>query len=543
MTKQMTLSVELTGKDTNDIDESLVLTRLNSYSPNASAILLMHGWGASSDVWHDCIESLRIHYDIYLLDLPGHGSNTDSSFLSVDHFIEQFTRQHLSAMPKRFAIIGWSLGGLLASLLAQQCSDRITALVTIATNRSFVRHDNWPQAMPAAVFKKFYQQLNNNDRDAVLSRFYILQTQGAPSVRADLKRVKTLLSDSTYGDKALQQGLNWLADFDLLLCWNNLSVPTLHQFGAYDNLVPCAVAETLAAQYPSSDIKIFEHSAHLPFISERDHWLASTINFIRASDLQPIIDKREIEKSFSNAAENYDSIAAFQHAVGQKLMACLPEKNMNRVLDLGAGTGYFSAALRQRYPAADRFEVDISARMLACCQSRNIDTVQVQADIESLPFLSQSFDLIYSSLSIQWCHDLEKVFQGIADSLSVGGVAVLTTLVDGSLVELKQAWASVDNAVHVNEFECEATLKASCEKAGLSVQQWSIEDDVQTFSTMRDAIRSVKDIGAHNMHPGRPKGLMGKNKYRQFVSTYNALRTEEGQWPLTYRVLYMVLQK
>ena len=62
MTKQMTLTAEPAGEDTNDIDMSLVLTRINSYSANASAILLMHGWGASSDIWHDCIESLRIHY-------------------------------------------------------------------------------------------------------------------------------------------------------------------------------------------------------------------------------------------------------------------------------------------------------------------------------------------------------------------------------------------------------------------------------------------------------------------------------------------------
>ena len=543
MTKRMTLSAEPNTEYANDIDKSLVMTRINSYSANASAILLMHGWGASSDIWNDCIESLRIHFDIYILDLPGHGLNADSSFVHAEDFVEHFTRQHFSAMPQKFAIIGWSLGGLLASLLAQKFSKRITALITIATNRSFVCHDDWLQAMPANVFDDFYQQLNKNDRAAVLNRFYALQVKDSASVRVDLKRLKKLLCDSVYGDKGLQCGLRWLADYDLLSCWDELSVPTLHQFGAHDNLVPRTAAELLTRQYPNSEINIFENSAHLPFISEREDWLVSTVSFIKKNESQLIIDKREIEKSFSNAADNYDSIAVFQHAVGQKLMAYLPEGNVNRVLDLGAGTGYFSAALRQRYPAADRFEVDISARMLAFCQSRDVDAFQVQADIESLPFLSQSFDLIYSSLSIQWCHDLDKVFQGIADSLSVGGVAVLTTLVDGSLAELKQAWASVDNAVHVNEFECEATLKSSCEKSGLSVQQWSVEDDMQTFSTMRDLIRSVKDIGAHNMHPGRPKGLMGKNKYRQFVNTYNALRTERGQWPLTYRILYMVLQK
>ncbi|HCX27051.1 MAG TPA: hypothetical protein DHT34_04980, partial [Cellvibrionales bacterium] len=111
MTKRMTLSAEPNTEYANDIDKLLVMTRINSYSANASAILLMHGWGASSDIWNDCIESLRIHFDIYILDLPGHGLNADSSFVHAEDFVEHFTRQHFSAMPQKFAIIGWSLGG------------------------------------------------------------------------------------------------------------------------------------------------------------------------------------------------------------------------------------------------------------------------------------------------------------------------------------------------------------------------------------------------------------------------------------------------
>jgi malonyl-CoA O-methyltransferase len=543
MTIAMTVGAEKINENTNDIDKSLVLRRIDSDNANASAILLIHGWGSSSEIWNDCIELLRKQFDIYLLDLPGHGLNIDASFASADDFVKQFARQHLPTMPKRFSIIGWSLGGLLASLLAQQFSNHITALVTIATNCSFVSHDDWPQAMPANVFNNFYQQLNTNEQAVVLGRFFALQTQGVPSTRKDLKYIKELLRDAVYCHNGLQQGLNWLADYDLLSCWDELALPTLRQFGAHDNLVPRAAAELLAKRYPNNQLEVFDGSSHLPFISERDNWLASTVDFIQSSESQVIIDKREIEKSFSNAADSYDSIAVFQHAVGKNLLTFLPEADVRRVLDLGAGTGYFSTALRQCYPPADIVEVDISSRMLARCQSRAVDNFQVQADIESLPFSPQSFDIIFSSLSIQWCHDLEKVFQDIADSLSVGGVAVLTTLVDGSLSELKEAWSSVDDAVHVNEFESEAALKDSCEKSGLKFQQWLVEDDMQTFSSIRDLIRSVKDIGAHNMHPGRPKGLMGKNKYRQFVSAYNTLRTEEGAWPLTYRVLYMVLQK
>ena len=532
-----------------DMDISLTLTRIDSYSSNASALLLVHGWGASSDIWRDCIESLRVDFDIYLLDLPGHGLNSDLSFFTIEEFINQFAKQFLlspyrdSVLPQKFSIIAWSLGGLFASLLAQQFAERVSALVTIATNRSFVSCENWPQAMPAALFEKFSQQLIESEFAAALSRFYVLQTQGAASARKDLKNIKKLLCDSLHCAHGLQKSLSWLSDYDLFSCWDTLNVPVLRQFGAHDNLVPCDAAKLMANQYPKDRLEIFENSAHLPFITERDSWLFSTVNFINANSEKAIINKQAIAQSFSNAAKDYDSLAVFQHLVGEKLMACLPTGEVSRVLDLGAGTGYFSSALRQRYSTADIVEVDISAAMLASCQSRAVDNFQVQADIESLPFCPQSFDIIYSSLSIQWCHNFDKVFKNVADSLVDGGVAVLTTLVDGSLFELKEAWASVDDAVHVNVFETEKKLKHICEQLGLNLQQWLVEDDVQIFSTMRHLIRSVKDIGAHNMHPDRPKGLMGKNKYHQFVSAYDALRTGDDKLPLTYRVLYMVLQK
>ncbi len=532
-------------------DKDMSLTRVHSYSPNASALLLVHGWGASGDIWRDCIECLRVDFEIYLFDLPGHGLNSEVSFSTIEAFINQFAKQFLlsssnnTVLPQKFSIVAWSLGGLFASLLAQQFSNRVSALVTIATNRSFVSCDSWPQAMPADLFEKFSQQLSESETqcEAVLSRFYALQTQGVASARKDLKNIKALLCDALHCAHGLRQGLSWLADYDLFSCWDALDVPVLRQFGAHDSLVPCDAAKLMVDLYPNDAVKIFENSAHLPFITERDNWLLSTINFIKASSVKAIINKQAIAKSFSDAAQSYDSLAVFQHSVGKKLMSFLPADNVNRVLDLGAGTGYFSSALRQRYSTADIVEVDISSAMLASCQSRAVDSFQVQADIELLPFCPQSFDIIFSSLSIQWCHDLDKVFKNVADSLVDGGMVVLTTLADGSLFELKKAWASVDDAVHVNVFESEKHIRQCCEQSGLNLQHWLVEDDVQRFSTMRHLIRSVKDIGAHNMHPDRPKGLMGKNKYHQFVSAYDALRTDDDKLPLTYRVLYMVVQK
>ena len=76
-------------------------------------------------------------------------------------------------------------------------------------------------------------------------------------------------------------------------------------------------------------------------------------------------DKRQVAASFSRAAESYDSVAALQRNVGQQLLAQLPAAiRPARWLDLGSGTGYFSRALGERFPASQGVAVDIAEGML-----------------------------------------------------------------------------------------------------------------------------------------------------------------------------------
>lgn len=520
---------------------------------SAPSILLLHGFAASSAIWRDCIDSLQQQFNIYLLDLPGHGFNAATGFSSLDKFIDEFAEQLLTKLPPAFSIIGWSLGGVVASLIAERYSSRVCCLITIATNQLFIGSKQWPSAMEPAEFNQFVERLGQSDAEAdlnkqsVLQRFYVLQTRGAVKSSQDLRAIKRLLADEVFTGSGLRQALQDLSAYDLTECWSGLAMPVMHQYGANDQLVPRNASVDIAARHTKHSVKVFDNSSHLPFVSERESWLTSTTEFIYKHTINTI-DKNDIALSFSKAADTYDTVAEFQHQTGERLLSLLPDHSVSRVLDLGVGTGYFSSSLRVSYPTARMVELDISARMLELCKHRSVEShdlqrTQVQADIEALPFQAQCFDLIFSNLSIQWCHDLDNVFYGIANNLADGGTAILTTLVDGSLHELKQAWSAVDDAVHVNAFTSEQTVQASCLRAGLSASQWLVEDNTQSFATMAELIRSVKDIGAHNMHPGRPKGLMGKNKYRRFINAYERLQLPTGQFPLSYRVLYMVLRK
>ncbi len=71
----------------------------------------------------------------------------------------------------------------------------------------------------------------------------------------------------------------------------------------------------------------------------------------------------------------------------------------------------------------------------------------VVADAESLPFEDASFDYVFSSLALQWCIDLSYPLREIRRILTANGKGCFSTLVDGSLRELRDSWAKL---THIN---------------------------------------------------------------------------------------------
>ena len=86
---------------------------------------------------------------------------------------------------------------------------------------------------------------------------------------------------------------------------------------------------------------------------------------------QHSIDKQLVRRAFDRAADTYDAVAALQNEVGDRLIERLDYIRLQprRILDLGAGTGLFTAALLKRYRKADVIALDIAERMLQRVQA------------------------------------------------------------------------------------------------------------------------------------------------------------------------------
>lgn len=257
--------------------------------------------------------------------------------------------------------------------------------------------------------------------------------------------------------------------------------------------------------------------------------------------------RQQIRAAFDAAADSYDEVAVLQREVADRLLERLDVLRIQprRILDLGSGTGYASHALHRRYPQAEIVALDLSHAMLQRTRQRFSRWQRLRGrclsccgDGQSLPFADGSFDMIFSSLTLQWCNDLARTFGEFRRVLRPGGVVQFTTLGPDTLKELRASWAAVDEQVHVNRFLDLHDVGDAMLGAGLAEPVLDMEHLTLTYTECMALMRDLKGIGAHNINPGRHPGLTGKRRLQGMMAAYENFRRSDGLLPASYEVIY-----
>ncbi|NIG87639.1 malonyl-ACP O-methyltransferase BioC [Serratia symbiotica] len=258
------------------------------------------------------------------------------------------------------------------------------------------------------------------------------------------------------------------------------------------------------------------------------------------------VNKQAVASAFSRAAGSYDALATVQREVGERLLGMGKDLPGVQLLDAGCGTGYFSR--RWRTLGKQVTALDLAPGLRAFARQQQAADQYLLADIEQVPLPSAPsavMDICFSSLVVQWCSG--AVVQWCSD-LSVAltelyrvtrpGVAILfSTLAQGSLHELGDAWQQVDGERHVNDFLPLAAIDAACAGYRHCLEaQWRTLNYPDVMALMR----SLKGIGATHLRQGRESGLMS---CRQFAALQAAYPRLQGQFPLSYHLIYGVIYR
>ncbi|WP_192562636.1 alpha/beta fold hydrolase [Pseudomonas gozinkensis] len=229
-------------------------------------LILLPGWGLGVSPLEPLAAALRgldEHLTVEIEPLPELESSDPADWL--DELDER--------IPQDVWLGGWSLGGMLASELAARRGEHCCGLLTLASNPSFVAHDQWPSAMPGETFDAFLAGCSADPRQ-ILKRFSLLCAQGAQDSRG-LSRLLLGGAPNT-SPVALMAGLELLAQIDTRNALQVFRGPQLHLFGGLDGLVPAEAAGELFALLADVEVGLIEQASHA-FLLEDPHGVAGAI--------------------------------------------------------------------------------------------------------------------------------------------------------------------------------------------------------------------------------------------------------------------------
>ena len=254
-----------------------------------------------------------------------------------------------------------------------------------------------------------------------------------------------------------------------------------------------------------------------------------------------LIDKAQVARQFGRAASSYDSAAGVQQKMSDQLIgltsAYTGDKTIERITDLGCGTGLSLQELSTLYPGARLTAVDISPGMLAQARTRLQNAEIVCADMEQYSSTSPQ-DLIFSNASIQWC-DLRKVSDRAYRSLNTGGIFALSTFGPDTHNEVAKAWQQVDGRDHRIDFLDSGEHIKILQASGFSMIGHQTSTRRICFDSAQALLDSIKRTGATNASRDRDRGLLSPGRYRNLLRELN----REHPLLLSYETLGFIVQK
>ena len=197
-------------------------------------ILLITGWGGGTKLLNSLQQTLQQRgYDVELINI----------FNALDDAVLQ---QYVEKAKNVDVIIGWSLGGQLATLLVDQVEKQYAeqkVLITLASNPCFVANTEWQIAMDQSTFQNFKQSFEN-DAITTLKKFGYMVCQGVETTKADFLTLQSLIQAQKI--ELLKEGLVLLENLNLVSILKNYTGHQYHLQAKQDYLVNYKVSENLS---------------------------------------------------------------------------------------------------------------------------------------------------------------------------------------------------------------------------------------------------------------------------------------------------------
>ncbi|EDM25603.1 biotin synthesis protein BioC [Lentisphaera araneosa HTCC2155] len=213
---------------------------------------------------------------------------------------------------------------------------------------------------------------------------------------------------------------------------------------------------------------------------------------------------------FNNHAADYDQYAHIQRRIANTLIQEIPKETApKRILEIGAGTAYISQQLMGIFPYSEFYICDPALQMIEVAKEKLGNKAQYQ--ICELPNDDQGFDLIITSMAIQWVPDWNLWMQKVAELANPNATLLIATPTMGTLSFLPKAFEAAEMDYKGLNYRDAKSLRTSAEHYFNKVNKFTLPFS-ESFESSIDFFKKIHRIGANveeeQLNPGQLRKLI-----------------------------------
>ncbi|MGP5346623.1 methyltransferase domain-containing protein [Psychrobacter celer] len=227
--------------------------------------------------------------------------------------------------------------------------------------------------------------------------------------------------------------------------------------------------------------------------------------------------KQTIARHFANAS-HYDEHATIQQKICHDLLATIPKKTQDSVLEIGAGTGQMTRLLAEHIQSQHWLINELCAEQTATLQGILPNAQIAIGDAETIDFKGEH-SLIVSANAVQWFDNPLSFVTQSASRLQAGGQLAFSTFTPNNFLQIK---ALTGQGLHYPDMQQWrlALHYAGFDNIALSTRRFDV-----TFSSPYAVLKHMKLTGVstnqtQNKASPRVAFIWNKSSLQQFERRY-----------------------
>lgn len=214
-------------------------------------LVLLHGWGATGDVWRRQVGVFAETCTVHAPDIP--------------RWETAWVAGYVTRLPlEQTVLLGWSLGGMLLLEALAETQAQPAGLILVGVPAMFCRRKDHPSGQSPAAVRAMRQALKKDARQ-------VLQDFAGACLAPGEERFRYEVTDLFRADTdaaKLVAGLDYLLTADLRPLLPRLPVRPIIVQGEADRIVAPGQARFLSEHLPGSRLEMLSEAGHAPFITQ-----------------------------------------------------------------------------------------------------------------------------------------------------------------------------------------------------------------------------------------------------------------------------------